>query len=98
MRQKIKIPGIIFLIVPILLWIGYINYDFIVCSIEQIELTWEIIPVSIFTLAFSMLIEVLLRGTFDKLPESPLDLFTLRPIAWIIDILIYINKKLTVEV
>lgn len=98
MRQKIKIPGIIFLIIPILLWIGYINYDFIVCSIEQIELTWEIIPVSIFTLAFSMLIEVLLRGTFDKLPESPLDLFTVRPIAWIIDILIYINKKLTVEV
>lgn len=87
-----------FLIVPILLWIGYINYDFIIYSIEQIELTWKIIPRLLVILIYPILIEVLLRGTFDKLPESPLDLFTLRPIVWIIDILIYINKKLTVEV
>lgn len=91
-----RIPGLTFIIIPIICWLLYISYDNIINYYNSHPVDFVIISICLY--ALSVLIELLFKGNgqdsiIDVLNNSILFL----PFMLLYKLLAFINKSLTIK-
>lgn len=101
MKEKVTIPGIMFIIVPIILWVLYANYDSFLLELQTIYKEAGIagiIAIFIMINICLLLIEFLIRIFTETLPEKPIDFLSLISIKVPYKLVQLINKHLTIKI
>lgn len=95
-----KIPGLTFIIVPILIWLVYINFDIIINSITNAytKHTSQFFGVCTLIYCVSLLFEHIYRCENDNYDYKASDMYFLAPITLLFRLGKYINNKLTVNI
>lgn len=95
-----RIPGLTFIIVPILCWLLYINFDTIINSITNAytKHTSQFFGVCALIFCISLLVEHIIRYESSHYNYNPSDMYVLKPITLLFRLGKYINNKLTVNI
>jgi len=95
-----KIPGLTFIIVPILIWLVYINFDTVINSITNAYTnnTSQFFGVCALIFCVSLLFEHIIRCENSNHNYDISDMYILKPFTLLFRLGKYINNKLTVNI
>lgn len=99
-----KIPGLTFIIVPILGWLIYINYNIIINNISKFYQGTGIFGIVFLLLVYAIIAPIIESVIYDindvptyKRAERLIDTVSYKPFKLIYKLLIFINNSLTVK-